>query len=206
MGDLKVAAAHYRKASDLRDPQAMFNLGYMHEHGLGLPQDFHLAKRFFDMAYETNVDASYPVTVALCGLWVHRAWRALWLNDAAIGVPTGLEPLAQLLRLLRPPQDKRTGKAEASANTESSEASKEDVGVTRVPSAASASDSDSEAPSNNRPFEDLLRLELAEDTLLIILLSASLLGVLLARWRRRVGGVGGAPPQRNDAVVHEHED
>jgi hypothetical protein len=28
--------------------QALFNLGYMHEYGAGLPQDFHLAKRFYD--------------------------------------------------------------------------------------------------------------------------------------------------------------
>lgn len=28
--------------------QALFNLGYMHEYGAGLPQDLHLAKRFYD--------------------------------------------------------------------------------------------------------------------------------------------------------------
>ena len=32
----------------------MFNLGYMHEHGLGVKSDPHLAKRFYDMSVETN--------------------------------------------------------------------------------------------------------------------------------------------------------
>ena len=35
----------------------MFNLGYMHELGLGMKRDIHLAKRFYDMAAETSVDA-----------------------------------------------------------------------------------------------------------------------------------------------------
>ena len=32
----------------------MFNLGYMHEYGLGVKPDLHLAKRYYDMAIETN--------------------------------------------------------------------------------------------------------------------------------------------------------
>ena len=35
----------------------MFNLGYMHELGHGMPQDIHLAKRFYDMAADTSTDA-----------------------------------------------------------------------------------------------------------------------------------------------------
>jgi SEL1 protein len=35
-------------------PQSMFNLGYMHQYGIGLPQDFHLAKRYFDMAAQVG--------------------------------------------------------------------------------------------------------------------------------------------------------
>jgi hypothetical protein len=33
----------------------MFNLGFMHEFGAGVPQDLQLAKRFYDMARHTNV-------------------------------------------------------------------------------------------------------------------------------------------------------
>ena len=37
--DYETAAAHYRVASDQqRNAQAMFNLGYMHERGLGMKQ------------------------------------------------------------------------------------------------------------------------------------------------------------------------
>lgn len=46
----------------------MFNLGYMHEQGLGMEKDWHLAKRFYDLAAETSVDAKVPVTLALIKL------------------------------------------------------------------------------------------------------------------------------------------
>ena len=37
--DYETAAVHYRMASEqLNNPQAMFNLGYMHERGLGMKQ------------------------------------------------------------------------------------------------------------------------------------------------------------------------
>ena len=46
----------------------MFNLGYMHELGHGMPKDIHLAKRFYDMAAETSTDAKVPVAMALAKL------------------------------------------------------------------------------------------------------------------------------------------
>lgn len=49
--------------------QAMFNLGYMHEQGLGMKRDIHLAKRHYDMAAEASVDAIAPVTLALIKIW-----------------------------------------------------------------------------------------------------------------------------------------
>lgn len=48
--------------------QAMFNLGYMHEQGLGMKKDIHLAKRCYDLAAETSTDAKVPVTLALLKL------------------------------------------------------------------------------------------------------------------------------------------
>lgn len=48
--------------------QAMFNLGYMHEQGLGMQKDWHLAKRCYDLAAETSVDAKVPVALALLKL------------------------------------------------------------------------------------------------------------------------------------------
>lgn len=48
--------------------QAMFNLAYMHEQGLGMKKDWHLAKRFYDLAAETSIDAKIPVALAILKL------------------------------------------------------------------------------------------------------------------------------------------
>lgn len=63
--DYESAAAQYRMASELHsNAQALFNLGYMHEQGLGLKRDFHLAKRYYDMAADSSADAHVPVALA----------------------------------------------------------------------------------------------------------------------------------------------
>lgn len=48
----------------------MFNLGYMHEQGLGMKKDWHLAKRSYDLAAQTNADAKVPVALALMKLQI----------------------------------------------------------------------------------------------------------------------------------------
>jgi SEL1 protein len=64
--DYQQAASHYKYASEIsHNPQAMFNLAFMHENGLGLRKDIHLAKRFYDMASETSIEAYLPVALAL---------------------------------------------------------------------------------------------------------------------------------------------
>lgn len=40
----------------------------MHEQGLGMKKDWHLAKRLYDLAAETNADAKIPVALALLKL------------------------------------------------------------------------------------------------------------------------------------------
>lgn len=67
--DYETAAVHYRLASEQQhNAQAMFNLGYMHEQGLGMAKDIHLAKRCYDLAAETSPDAKVPVALALLKL------------------------------------------------------------------------------------------------------------------------------------------
>jgi hypothetical protein len=61
--DHEQAVAHYRMASEAQSAQALFNLAYMHAHGLGLPRDLHLAKRHYDLALESAADAFVPVKV-----------------------------------------------------------------------------------------------------------------------------------------------
>ncbi|XP_012679407.2 protein sel-1 homolog 1 isoform X2 [Clupea harengus] len=76
--DYETAVIHYRLASEQQhSAQAMFNLGYMHEKGLGIKQDIHLAKRFYDMAAEASPDAQVPVFLALCKLGVVYALQYL---------------------------------------------------------------------------------------------------------------------------------
>ncbi|CAH2327946.1 sel-1 1 [Pelobates cultripes] len=76
--DYETAFIHYRLASEQQhSAQAMFNLGYMHERGLGIKQDIHLAKRFYDMAAEASPDAQVPVFLALCKLGILYALQYL---------------------------------------------------------------------------------------------------------------------------------
>ena len=57
----------------------MFNLGYMYEHGLGLPLDLHLAKRYYDQALEADRNAKLPVKLALMSLWLHNNYADSFL-------------------------------------------------------------------------------------------------------------------------------
>lgn len=70
--DYDRAAEAYIHAKSQSNAQAMFNLGYMHEHGLGLPFDLHLAKRYYDQAQEIDSAAKLPVTLALTSLWIRK--------------------------------------------------------------------------------------------------------------------------------------
>ncbi|KAI0272118.1 hypothetical protein BGY98DRAFT_1002630 [Russula aff. rugulosa BPL654] len=72
------AAGYYRSAADTQvSALAMWNLGWMYEHGYGVPQDFHLAKRHYDIALETNVEAYLPVMLSLFRLHTHSLWYTL---------------------------------------------------------------------------------------------------------------------------------
>ncbi|KAM3268808.1 ERAD-associated E3 ubiquitin-protein ligase component HRD3A [Capsicum chacoense] len=70
--DYDRAAEAYLHAKSQSNAQAMFNLGYMHEHGQGLPYDLHLAKRYYDQALEVDHAAKLPVTLALASLWIRK--------------------------------------------------------------------------------------------------------------------------------------
>jgi len=82
------AAACYQSATETLPPsaQAMWNLGWMHENGLGINQDFHLAKRYYDQALDTNKEAYLPVQLSL---WKLR-WRSWW-NHVTGGGVNGIE-------------------------------------------------------------------------------------------------------------------
>lgn len=74
--DLAKAVQCYTGASDYQQSaQALFNLGWMHENGVGLTQDFHLAKRYYDHALVINSEAYLPVTLSLLKLRIRSAWN-----------------------------------------------------------------------------------------------------------------------------------
>jgi len=88
--DYEAAASHYKTAGDQHNSaQAYFNLGYMHEQGLGFERDIHLAKRHYDLASEASADAFAPVTIALAKIAFLFAFEVLekqaWLS--AINLP-----------------------------------------------------------------------------------------------------------------------
>lgn len=80
--DRNKSAAVYLQASQKRSAQAMFNLGTMHEHGLGLPKDLHLAKRYYDMVLSADPKAWVPVKLALWKLRAHRWIDENWTEGA----------------------------------------------------------------------------------------------------------------------------
>ena len=67
---MAIAAQYYRKAAEEHNSaRANFNLGFMHEWGLGLTQDFPLAKRHYDLAGEEKDLAS---SLALFAMGIHE--------------------------------------------------------------------------------------------------------------------------------------
>lgn len=72
------AAAADRQVSAL----AYWNLGFLYEEGLGVPRrDFHLAKRYYDMALTTNGEAYLPVMLSLIKLHVKALWATVWKRE-----------------------------------------------------------------------------------------------------------------------------
>ncbi|KAK9106039.1 hypothetical protein Scep_022883 [Stephania cephalantha] len=85
--DYERAAEAYVHAKSQSNAQAMFNLGYMHEHGLGLPLDLHLAKRYYDQALENDPAAKLPVTLALTSLWIRKNYADSFLVHIIDSLP-----------------------------------------------------------------------------------------------------------------------
>jgi SEL1 protein len=79
----KAAACYGAAAETLQSAQALWNLGWMHENGVGgLEQDFHLAKRFYDQALEINSEAYLAVVLALTKLRLRSRWNQ-WTRGGA---------------------------------------------------------------------------------------------------------------------------
>ena len=76
--DPEKASTCYHTAAEVHhSAQALWNLGWMHENGLAVEQDFHMAKRYYDLALETNSEAYLPVKLALIKLRARSYWNTL---------------------------------------------------------------------------------------------------------------------------------
>ena len=74
----KAMTCYSRAAEGHRSAQALWNMGWMHENGVGsVAQDFHMAKRYYDLAYELNKEAYLPVKMALAKLRLRSWWNAI---------------------------------------------------------------------------------------------------------------------------------
>ncbi|WVQ80103.1 hypothetical protein IAT38_002204 [Cryptococcus sp. DSM 104549] len=82
------AAAYYQTAADTQtSAMAYWNLGFMYENGQGVKQDWHLAKRFYDLAGETSHEAYLPVVLSLGKLYLRSWWVDLRTGGAIPGLP-----------------------------------------------------------------------------------------------------------------------
>lgn len=77
----KAAACYSSAANTHVSSLAMHNLGWMHENGVGVSQDFHLAKRYYDLSLETNSEAYLPVTLSLIKLHIRSLYKAVIAGD-----------------------------------------------------------------------------------------------------------------------------
>lgn len=71
------AAACYQAAIESMSAMGMWNLGWCHENGVGVEQDFHLAKRYYDMAASTNTEAALPVALSLIKLRIRSFYNKI---------------------------------------------------------------------------------------------------------------------------------
>ncbi|KAL0581344.1 ERAD-associated protein [Marasmius crinis-equi] len=81
------AVKYYQAAADTQQSAlAMWNLGWMYENGVGVPQDFHLAKRHYDQALETNSEAYLPVALSLVKLYMKSIWHTLMGGEGGLNL------------------------------------------------------------------------------------------------------------------------
>lgn len=73
--DIDRAIAYYREAASKGSHMGCFNIGWAYEYGIGVAQDLHLAKRYYDEALSLTTEAYVPVKLAVLRLKL-KAW--LW--------------------------------------------------------------------------------------------------------------------------------
>ncbi|GAA96960.1 uncharacterized protein L969DRAFT_96851 [Mixia osmundae IAM 14324] len=98
----KAAACYSSAAMTHVSAMAMHNLGWLHENGIGVEKDFHLAKRYYDLSFETNAQGYLPATLSLLRLYVRSLYHmlsgssthslSLFAPDATTDLPSKAQP------------------------------------------------------------------------------------------------------------------
>lgn len=73
--DPSKAFSCYKQASNKASGLANWNLGWMHENGIGVEKDYHLAKRYYDLAMISEPYAYFPVRLSLVKLYIKSYWN-----------------------------------------------------------------------------------------------------------------------------------
>lgn len=73
----KASTCYHTAAEAHHSAQAYWNLGWMHENGIAVAQDFHMAKRYYDLALVTNQEAYLPVKLSLIKLRMRGYWNRI---------------------------------------------------------------------------------------------------------------------------------
>ncbi|KAL1952933.1 hypothetical protein VTO42DRAFT_3936 [Malbranchea cinnamomea] len=73
----KASSCYHTAAEGHHSAQAFWNLGWMYENGIAVEQDFHMAKRYYDLALETNEEAYLPTKLSLLRLKLRSFWSRL---------------------------------------------------------------------------------------------------------------------------------
>ena len=74
--DLEKAASCYEAAQDMQhSAQAAWNLGWMHENGIGIDQDYHLALRYYMLTMDISPESYLPVRLSLYKLYLRDWWN-----------------------------------------------------------------------------------------------------------------------------------
>jgi len=164
---VKAASCYSAAAEHQASAQALWNLGWMHENGVGVSQDFHLAKRYYDQAFETNPEAYLPVTLSLLKLRVRSAW-----NTVTHGGIKGIGP---------DPKKKRVSFREFLKNWYEAAAAAEAEAVLDDEAA------NAQLPGEDYGYEEGFDEDIAESVVILALAAAVAALVYYRQWRQQQG-------------------
>ncbi|OJD14717.1 hypothetical protein AJ78_04972 [Emergomyces pasteurianus Ep9510] len=190
--DFDKALTCYQSATEgYRSAQAFWNLGWMHENGYATEQDFHLAKRFYDLALETNEEAYLPVKLSLIKLRIRSFWGRITHGKAN---PIRSEPDAKPHRSLKE-WIKAFNAYDEAEDDKSKHKSDPDAPNNVLPKDGAAADNRGETAGRikDNSYYDELDLDIDDDildSLVILALAAALIVLVYVRQRRGLRGLG----------------